>query len=105
MEWPKCEQCDGEGEYYYCEQVGMVKCEDCNGTGERELTADEAWEYLRANSGFKRMTSLIVMDGTVQLFEGCHDCQQFVWRDYDGDGETLTEALNAAARAAYRRQG
>ena len=72
--------------------------------GESELTADEAWEYLRANSGFKRMTSLIVMDGAVQLFEGCHDCQQFVWRDYDGDGETLTEALNAAARAV-RRQG
>ena len=48
---PECEQCDGEGEYYYCEQVGMVKCEDCHRTG---LQPVEQWSDARKAEWLKK---------------------------------------------------
>ena len=58
--WPKCERCEGKAFSYdvinpggrEVWEMGSMQhpCPVCNGTGERDLTVDEAAEYLDANS-------------------------------------------------------
>jgi len=54
MDWPKCKVCKGSGwrilelQEAYTTTVNKknIPCGECNGTGERDLTADEAAEYV-----------------------------------------------------------
>ena len=110
MEWPKCEYCKGEQvlrQSISCEQLGGVEssryipCPKCNGTGERELTVDEAANVIwdcgwRITQVFKTVNGRRWIAVEEIYGYGVH---------FSEDGDTLKEAFNAAARAAYRRQG
>jgi len=114
MEWPgKCEKCDGSGKiktkgtpglrpYYQSSWVEVeVDCDLCNGTGERELTVDEAANVIwdcgwRITQVFKTVNGRRWVAVEEIYGYGVH---------FSEDGDTLKEAFNAAARAAYRRQG
>jgi hypothetical protein len=124
MDWPKCEECEGEGcrEHYWDgdkkEWIPDGVCPACNGTGECDLTADEAAEILCEQDK---------TDGEIWKLEPdyMHDSDDYVvkrtetyWtgetiagrpqKDFNwitiGLGETPTAALNAAARAVYERK-
>ena len=125
MEWPKCEYktqrarlraefATGQNSDYIFEPVRCIKgiltgeysgdaygcCPACGGTGERDLTADEAAEYLLEFYG-EWESELCFYPGNEFPYELDIDC------DICGiKGKTLTQALNAAARAVRdRRQG
>jgi len=108
MDWPKCEYCDGKGGQIVQapaipgtpDEDWFITCAFCGGTGERDLTADEAAEYLLEFYG-EWESELCFYPGNEFPYELDIDC------DICGiKGKTLTQALNAAARAVRdRRQG
>ena len=68
--------------------------------GERELTADEAAEY------FKSVFGEGVYPDNIAGYYYSHEVVLNAYiKYYHGEFETFTAALNAAARAVYRRQG
>jgi hypothetical protein len=101
MEWPKCEEpgcINGQTEH---RMGGWQECPACNGTGERELTVDEAANVIwdcgwRITQVFKTVNGRRWVAVEEIYGYGVH---------FSEDGDTLKEAFNAAARAAYRRQG
>ena len=99
MEWPKCEECKGTRAVDVGGYKSINRCPVCNGTGERELTADEAAEYMDANG--QHGIGPIYFPGATQPGQkyGIGLQGELVFE------ETIKEIFNKAARAAYRRQG
>ena len=123
MDWPKCEECKGSGKGDY-EDVAKswwrddLPCPACNGTGERDLTADEAAEYLISPKNY-----FIYWEVDYRPDDQIHDEQSerliitfyFVYKARDGfergkdftvnvNGKSITEALNAACRAIKNKE-
>jgi len=123
MDWPKCEyKTETErarlqakyatglpSDYIYeskvCENGNLIgwrsgynygPCPACNGTGERDLTADEAYEYImenaKANCAYLSYQPRYPNRVGFELTEGIKV-----------GGKALTAALNAAARAVRNR--
>ena len=127
MEWPKCEyrleypkeKCVNGRRWRWCklpvpygsdlpdkyEWQDRGPCPKCNGTGERELTADEADKYLRFNKcrwwPLYECPDDVIIEVELYKFTGTVSHERL--GNYAG--YNLTEALRAAARAVYRRQG
>jgi len=94
MEWPKCEEpgcINGQTEH---RMGGWQECPACNGTGERELTVDEAAEYIKSF----RVHSYNPRPG-ITNYEICPEAWPiWFW------GETFKGALNSAARGEWERR-
>jgi len=116
MDWPKCEECEGRGtiidqlcpahdygdpgyppaECGFCERK---PCPACNGTGEaKELTVGQAGDFIKSVYG----ADWYLRPETMR-YDHPHGPAYVVVYNRDvriGEGQSIPEALNAAARAA-----
>jgi len=105
MDWPKCKKCGGLKTVPAlvgndAGAIGEMDCLACNGTGERDLTADEAAEYIKpyfqSMICINRRFEIAIWIVTHTELSSDRSLHRF-------SDEILTVALNAAARAVKER--